>query len=177
MNLRDQLLKENSRRNWQDLVNYIGNDVSRCDDLMKLVFSGANRESQLSSQVLTMVADRHPYLVEPYVDRLVKNLKNNPNQAVRRNTMRIFQSISVSEEAEGDLFETGVSYLKSAEEPIAVKAFAMTALRRICEKYPELAAELIPHIEILVEEKASAGIVNRGEKELKKLRAILSSLI
>jgi hypothetical protein len=87
-------------------------------------------------------------------------------------TVRFCQSVEVPENVEGELFEKGITYLKSAEEPIAVKAFAMTALRRICEKYPELAAELIPHIEILVEEKASTGIVNRGEKELKLLRKL-----
>jgi hypothetical protein len=70
----------------------------------------------------------------------------------------------------------GIQYLKSPDESIAVKAFGMTSLRRICEKYPELASELIPYIEILVDQKASAGIVNRGEKELKKLRELLAKI-
>ena len=60
--------------------------------------------------------------------------------------------------------------------PIAIKAFGITVARRICEKYPELANELIPYVEVLVDQKPSAGIVNRGEKELKKLAEILKKL-
>jgi hypothetical protein len=80
--------------------------------------------------------------------------------------------MDVPEGLEGEVFEKGIQYLKSPEESIAVKAFSMTSLRRICKKYPELSSELIPYIEILVDQKASAGIVNRGQKELKLLRAL-----
>jgi hypothetical protein len=55
------------------------------------------------------------------------------------------------------------------QEPIAIKAFAMTVARRICEKYPELITELIPIIELLVEQKISAGLNSRGGKELQLL--------
>jgi hypothetical protein len=52
----------------------------------------------------------------------------------------------------------------------------MTVVRKIAEKYPELALEAIHQIEILVRENYSAGVVNRGSKELQKLRQIHAQL-
>lgn len=172
MNLRERVLKENSRKNWESVAAYVGTDKKLLAELMQLFFSTNKREAQLSSQVVSDISDRHPELMQPHLEKMIRHLKTNPIDAFKRVTIRLCQFLEVPESVEGELFEMGIDYLKSTEEPIAVKAFAMTALRRICEKYPELAAELIPYIEILVEEKASAGIVNRGEKELKLLRKL-----
>lgn len=91
---------------------------------------------------------------------------------VQRNLLRAFEKLDIPEEFEGEVFDFILKRLGEMETPIAVKAFGMTVGRRICEKYPELSGELIPLIEILVQEKVSAGIVNRGQKELKKLHKI-----
>jgi hypothetical protein len=172
MNLRDQLLKENSKKNWQLVAKTIGTDKQLFRELMDLYFNDVYRVVQRATQVISDISDEYPELLKPYLSKMVDHLEHGSIDAVRRNTMRIFQFCDVPEEKEGELFEKGIEFLKSAEAPIAIKAFSMTALRRICEKYPELADELIPHIEILVEENASTGLVNRGEKELAKLRKI-----
>jgi len=172
MTLREQLLKENSKKNWQLVVLRVGIDKQIFAELMHLYFTDESRVVQRSSQVISDISDVYPELLKPYLGKMIKHLNPTSINAVRRNTMRIFQTVDIPEECEGELFEKGMTYLKSIEEPIAVKAFAMTVLRRICEKYPELCSELIPHIEILVEENVSSGLVNRGEKELKMLRGI-----
>lgn len=172
MNLRNQIMKENSRQNWLKSVALIGTNKRLVAETMKLFFSKDNREMQVSSQVVSELADKHPELIQPYLPKMILHLKTNPIDAFKRVTVRLCQFLDVPEDLEGEFFEMGIQYLKSPEETIAVKAFGMTALRRICEKYPELVAELIPYIEILVEEKTSSGIVNRGEKELKILRRI-----
>lgn len=172
MNIREQLAKEISRENWNSIGAKIGKEQALFKELMKAFFS-ADRTIVLSaSQVMGDLGEKYPELLKPYRSKLIQYLKTNPADAVRRSTMRIFQIVDIPETDEGDLFDLGIGYLKSSNEPIAVKAFSMTVLRRICEKYPELASEVIPQIEILVEENASAGLVNRGEKELKKLRKI-----
>lgn len=172
MTIREQLLKEISRKNWDSIVASIGTNPVLFKEVMQAFFSGNHKIELSASQVVASIADKQPELLKPYLSKLILNLKKNPSDAIRRNTMRIFQTLDIPEKHEGELFEKGISFLKSAEEPIAVKAFAMTVLRRICERYPELCSEVIPHIEILVEENVSAGLVNRGQKELKKLRKI-----
>jgi len=166
-------MKENSRKNWLVAAAFVGKDPKRVSDLMELFFSKDNREIQVCSQVVSEVSDAYPELILPYLPKMILHLKTNPIDAFKRITIRFCQSVTIPEEVEGELFEHGIAFLKSAEAPIAVKAYAITALSRLCEKYPELAAELIPHIELLLEEKPTPAVANRGEKELKKLRRLI----
>lgn len=174
MNIESHLLLENSRKNWNEVIDFVGTDEERFAQLVDLFFTGEMRLVQRASQPLSSIAEKHPHLVKPYLAQMVAYLKSNPIDAVKRNTMRIFQFIEIPDELDGDLFEIGMRYLADVVEPIAVKAFTMTVLRKICQKYPELASELIFQIEILVKENVSAGITNRGQHELKKLHKILA---
>ncbi len=65
-----------------------------------------------------------------------------------------------------------MNYLTSCNEAIAIKAFSMTVLRKICEHYPQLTQEVIPTIELIIGENNAPGIQSRGRKELKLLRKI-----
>ena len=175
MNIREHLMIENSKQNWEEVCAFVGQNPDRFKELMNIFMYEEMRLVQRASQPVGKLGEQYPYLIIPYLPKLVDYLKKNPIPAVRRNTMRILQFIDLTEDIEGPLFDIGLSYLASESEPIAVKAFTMTVLRRICQKYPELASEVIHQIEILVEEKVSAGIVNRGEKELKKLHKIYAN--
>ena len=173
MNIANHLLIENSSKIWKEVIDYVGDDTERFNELIQLFFNGDMRIVQRSSQPIGVISEKQPQLIRPYLTQLIDYLKSNPIDAVKRNTMRIFQFIEIPEENEGELFEIGMGYLKDMEEPIAVKAFSMTVLRKICEKYPELAQELVFQIEILVKERVSSGVTNRGGHELKKLKKIL----
>lgn len=172
MNLREQILEENSKRNWQLVANYIGDDQQRLTEFMELYFTDVYRVVQRASQIVNILCDRNPEMMHPYLIRMVRALRSDPIDAVKRNVMRTFQFLPIPEEVEGNLFDFALNYLGSSNEPIAVRAFSMTTARRICEKYPELANELIPAIEILVKENISAGLNNRSKKELKKLAKV-----
>lgn len=166
------ILHENSKLNWQKTARFIGSDKNKMHDLMQWFFSNEKRIAQLSAQIMALVYDENPEMVRPYLTQMIQHLSKKPIDAVKRIIIRTFQFENVPEESEGIFFEQALGYLKDADESIAVKAFSMTALRKICEKYPELSVEAIPLIEILVEEKVSPGIVHRGKQELNKLYKI-----
>ena len=172
MNLREMILHENSKLNWQTTARFIGSDKSKMHELMQWFFSKEKRIAQLSAQIIALVYDENPDMVRPYLTQMVQYLSENPIDAVKRIIIRTFQFEDVPEESEGIFFDHAIGYLKDADESIAVKAFSMTAIRKICDKYPELSVEAIPFIEILVEEKVSPGIVHRGKQELEKLYKI-----
>ncbi|MGB1103178.1 MAG: hypothetical protein ACPG21_06075 [Crocinitomicaceae bacterium] len=174
MNIKEHIGKENSKKNWEQVVDYIGDDPQRFHELMQIFLHGERQMVQRSSQPVGKIGEIHPRLIKPYFADLIGYLESDPIDAVKRNITRIFQFIPLEEAHEGRLFDIALSYLASEKEPIAVKAFSMTVLRRICEKYPELSDEVIHQIEILVEEKQSPGIVGRGRFELEKLRTIKS---
>lgn len=171
MNIKEHLLKENSRKNWEAVREYIGNDPEKFKQLVDLFLNAEYRIVQRASQPIGMIAEKHPTLLTPYLPRFIEYLNSNPIDAVKRNVLRIlqFKFIPIPISAEAMLFDSCLKFLHDMQEPIAIKAFAMTVARRICEKYPELITELIPIIELLVEQKISAGLNSRGGKELQLL--------
>lgn len=173
MNIEEQLSRETSRSNWNKIIAYVGEDEERFAELIQIFFLGEKKTIIGSSQAVGVIAEKQPRLIKPYLIDLIGYLKSDPVDAVKRNTMRIFQFIEIPEEIEGDLFDIAMSYLKSIDTAIAIKAFSMTSLRKICAKYPELSQEVIFQIEILVKEQVSAGLTSRGQHELVKLNKIL----
>ncbi|UKN01412.1 hypothetical protein K6119_16930 [Paracrocinitomix mangrovi] len=170
MNLKQHLLDRNLKWNWEEIAKYCIKHPESIQDIVNFCMDEEVRIQQNAGAVLGKIVDYDTNVLKPYLNQIVEQLLQNPHDAVKRATMRVFQTAYLDEDYEGELFEFVINALKSPDEAIAIKAFGMTVARRICQKYPELAAELIPRIEILVEQKASAGIVNRGEKELKILR-------
>lgn len=173
MDIEKQLSTETSRRNWDKVIAYIGQDEESFAELIRIFFTGESKTIIGSSQVVGSISEKQPHLILPYLAELVDYLKSNPVDAVKRNSMRIFQFVDIPEEIEGELFDIALTYLKSIETAVAIKAFSMTALRKICEKYPELSQEVIFQIEIIVKEQVSTGLMSKGKHELVKLNKIL----
>jgi len=166
------LENENSKKSWLSIVDDVGTDAQKFEVAMNIFLSTDYRMVQRISQSIGMIGEKQPQLIAPYLPRMVHLLRDAPIDAVKRNVLRIFQFVNVPEAIEGELFDIAMKYLISRHEAIAIKAFSMTALRRICEKYPELTQEVIPTLELIIRENDSPGIQSRGRKELKLLRRI-----
>lgn len=168
MDIKKELLAEHSKPQALKISNYIGNDQNRFDELMNLFFDKEYRVTQRAAWVVSHCADKYPELIEPYIESMILNLKNDVPVAVRRNTLRVLQEKEMPESIIGDAADICFKIMESAREPIAVKVFAMTLLANICQKVPELKNEL----KILIENQlpyGSAGFKSRANKILKKL--------
>jgi len=174
MDYKHQLLKENSKRNTNLIVDDIGNNQSKFDELVDIFLNSESRLVQRASNVVGIVGEKQPQLVLKHINSFIVYLKNNPIDAVKRNIVRVFQFYKNLPYENGDLYSVCLNFLTSNQEPIAVKAFSMTICRRYCEQYPELVNEVIPILELLIEEDKSPGIQSRGKKELKHLYQIKS---
>ena len=174
MDLKAQLEDRNLKWNWDKIADYLVLNPALLPDLLEFMFNGKPHQQKNAAAVFGKICDQDKSLINPFLIPLAQHLRTNPVDASKRSIIRLFQFCEIPEEVEGELFDQIIDYLKSSEEAIAIKAFGMTVARRICQKYPELTVELIPRIEVLVEEKVSAGIVNRGRKELKKLQKLLT---
>ena len=173
MELKKHLKGRNLKWNWDSVAKYCVENPKIIDDLVGYCKDSELIVQQNAGAVLGKIIDLDKKILLPFQAKMMAVLKTNPHDAVKRGIMRVYQLLAIDEEVEGELFDSVISYLKNPEEAIAVKAFGMTVGRRICEKYPELAGELLPYIEILVEEKHSAGVVSRGMNEIRKLRDLI----
>jgi len=172
MDYRRGLKERNSKALWIEIFNDVGSDESKFSELMAIFLGEDRRLALSSSQPVGMIGEKKKELIKPYLVRMINHLKTNPIDGVKRNILRTFQFNEIPEEVEGQCFDLTLGYLISISESVAIKAFSMTVIRKICQKYPDLTQEVIPTIEVLVEESESPGIKHRGNKELCKLRSI-----
>lgn len=173
MDLKHQILKDYSKKHALELAGYIGSDVSRFDELMQLFLGGTYQITQRSAWVVSFCCDKYPFLITPYLEKMILNLRNDVPDAVKRNTVRVLQNVDLPDELLGEAADVCFHLLSSKTEPVAVKVFSMTVLLNIVKKVPELKNEL----RIVIEDQipyGTAGFMSRGKKTLKALEKIQS---
>ncbi len=171
MDIRATLLVEHSKANTLKIVNYVGSNQKRFDDLMELFLADEYRVTQRAAMAVGHAADRHPQLIKKHLKSLLENLrKPEIHDAIKRNTVRLFDKhFDLPEELMGMAAEICFNYLDDPQEAVAIRAFSMGVLYKICQLEPELGNELIMVLEDHLPH-GSAGFKSRGKKILAKLR-------
>src|SRR6476646_8408246 len=72
MDLRERLLAEHSKANCTRIVNWIGSDQSRFDDLFALFCSNEYRVVQHAAWPISYSVIDHPELIKKHFSRLIK---------------------------------------------------------------------------------------------------------
>ena len=168
MDIKTELLAEHSKTQAQKITTYIGSSQKRFDELMHLFLEEEYRVTQRAAWVVLFAVEAHPNLLKKHLKKVVENLSNPVNDAVKRNTLRILQFWELPEDLQGIAAEICFGFLDDPKEAVAIRVFSMTVLYNICVKEPELANELrlviedhLPH--------GTAGFKSRGKKTLKAL--------
>ena len=138
---------------------------------MEYFLSDDDRMVQRAARSVNYCAEYKSEWIYPFYKRLVKKLTNPPHDALKRNTLRMFEFMDIPEKHMGELADLCFKFLDSATEPVAVRVFAMSVLLKIVLVYPELKDEL----KVMIEDHmpyGSAGFKSRGRKILKELNKI-----
>jgi hypothetical protein len=168
MVLRNQILKEHTKENCKAIVEWVGNDVSRFDELFNLFLNDEYRITQRAAWPMSYCAIANPELMKNKFEKLIENLrKPHLHDSIKRNTVRLLQSIVIPEEQEGAIMELCFNYVESPTEAVAIKAFSLTILGNLAKKYPEI----IPEIKLLIHDQMfhqTAAFQGRAKKLLKE---------
>jgi hypothetical protein len=150
-------------------VAWVGQDQARFDELFQLFLHDESRVVQRAAWPLSYCVIQHPPLIRKHFGKLVKNLrKPGIHDAVKRNTMRLLQSVEIPKRYQGAVMDTCFTYIATPGEAVAIKAFSLTVLQGLALQYPEI----IPEIKLLIEEnyeRETAAFKSRARKLLKKL--------
>ena len=172
MHLRNQILKEHTKQNCNEIVQWIGNDVSRFNQLFDLFLHDEHRVTQRAAWPMSYCVIAHPEFMQNNFDQLIKNLqKQNIHDSIKRNTVRLLQLIKIPDEQEGAVMEICFNYVESPTEAVAIKAFALTVLGKLAKKYPQI----IPEIKLLIADQLphqTAAFKVRAKKLLKEFERI-----
>lgn len=170
MNIREEILREHSKAQAKNIADWIGSDEKRFAELMHLFLQDEYRVVQRSAWILSMVADKHPHLLQAYLLQMIERMNDKKLPiAVKRNVLRVLQNIAVPEKLHGPLMELSFQFLADPKEAIAVRVFAMTVLTNLFKTYPDIKAELQTIIEEELQHRPTAAFISRAKKTLKEL--------
>ena len=168
MDFSDQLMAEMSRRNADYIAHLIGNDPKLFKDLLELVFSGKAPLPLRASWVITIITEKHPELLKPYIKKIISRIEKFEHPGIRRNLLRYLSENEVPSSILGKLYDICYQLLLSRTEPVAVKVYSMQILFNIAEKEPDFKNELRLIIEELTDHE-SAAIKSRSRQLMAKL--------
>lgn len=163
--LRALILSEHSRAMADAVVQKIGTRPERLTVLVELLSEGDDRLTQRAAYPLGIIGNKHPQMLQPHLQGLVRKLREPAHPALHRNIVRLFEDVPIPPSEYGLLAEACFTFLYAVETPVAIKCFSMTALHRICLAEPELAEELCFYIEERLPYE-TAGFISRGKKIL-----------
>ena len=166
MNIRNALLEVHSKDQAAKIADYVGDDTSRFDELIKLMLGPVYRVSQRAAWPVSYCIERHPALVKPYFNVLIKQLeRDDAHVAVRRNVARLLQFVDIPKRYQGRIFDACYNLLADPAETVAVRVFSMTVAAKLAENEPALLDEL-RLVATKYPQAATAGFRSRARRVL-----------
>lgn len=171
MIIKDELLKSKTQ-NKEDAMRiavYACESKKNFKELMQCFLANEYRLAQRAAWSVSWASAKKPAMIKPYISTLVGQLlRNDVHPAVVRNSIRIIQHTEVAEKNHGELMNACFQLIEKQGTPVAIKAFALTALHQLSKIYPEIKNELKTLIET-VWENETAAFRSRGKHILKSL--------
>ena len=148
MDLRETILEEHSKAQTSKIVKWIGDDQKRFDELFNLFLHDEYRVVQRAGWPLSNCVIKYPKLIQKHFGNLLKNLHTpNLHNAVKRNTVRLLQDITIAKKFHDEVMNICFEYIADPQEKVAIKAFSLSILQNLSRQYPEIKQELKTIIE------------------------------
>ncbi|MES2838117.1 MAG: hypothetical protein V4667_11375 [Bacteroidota bacterium] len=168
--LKNELVAEHSKTQSEKIAKKCVAEKIWLKNLIKIILENETLLSQRAAWVLSFVHRKDKTCLLPYLPQLIDNLsKPKLHDAVKRNTLKIFEATNPPANYETKLLDLSIKFLRNKNEAIAIRVFAMTAMVNLSLLYPELQHEVK---EIILEQydEESPAYVSRAKKELKRLK-------
>ena len=169
MNLQDKINSEHSKEVCAEIIQWIGDNQKRFDELFK-IFTGPDKKlSQRAGWPMSYAAMAHPPFMKKHIGTLLENLKNeNLHDAIKRNSVRLLQAVPIPKKHLGTALTICFDYIQSPTEKPAIKAFSLTIIENISKEYPDIK----PELKTIIEDRwdyESAAFKSRAKKILRSL--------
>lgn len=170
MNPAQQLYKEHSRRNTDLIVEWIGHDRKRFNQVIILLNNKDLVLVQRSSWVVKNSLIINPEWISPCSKTLLKVMKKQgQHEGVIRHMLSIFEEGRIPVRYEAEIMDACFRYFMNASSAIAVRVISMSILAKLSCKYSEIRNELIGLIRLEIEKGAGPAMNARAKRVLKDL--------
>lgn len=149
-------------------ISYIGSNPAKFGRYIDEFKNSTGREAQKLAWILGTIVDSQPQLIPKHIPTLLSILQHPCHAAVKRNILRAIEKVSIKKGDLGLAADLTFRFLEDINETVAVKAFSMSILLKICQLEPELSPELISILEYQMP-YASPGFRARAKKIINSL--------
>ena len=164
MDLEKELLREHSKRQISRMVEWVGSDPCRFRAFLDLMLGDGEILARRAAWVVGDAAEACPALARPHLPKLLDRLTRPAlPEAVMRHIFRVLQFVTIPPRLEGKVLSLAMAAL-GGTAPIAVKAYAITLLKGVSDRYPEI----LPELRALIDEilpSAGPAIRSRVRRE------------
>ena len=169
MDLKKRLELGQSKKQTDEIVEYVDGRPDRFKQLVEVFLSGPFRVTQRAAWPLSICVEYWPYLIVPHLNNLLNFLhKPRIHDAVARNILRLLQFVDIPTRQHGRVSELCFNYLRHRKVAVAIRVCSMTVLYNIANHYPAMRKEL----QLVIEDQipyGTAALKSRGMKVLKML--------
>ena len=164
------LSSDSSRMIAEIAVNAIGNNPEYFDFVLEMSLSEKSPVNWRASRAVELSTEKYPEFFLPHVNKIAELFPVFTTAGLKRSYAKILANYinEISEDNLSVLIDVSFKYLNSDKQDIAVRAYCMLFLYKVCEKIPELANELRDSI-LLCFPYFSVGLKGAAKKTLKKL--------
>lgn len=171
MDLKNGIIKAQSKSNIVSVLDWIGEDMGKVDQLIDIFQKEDMKLTHRASWVITSLAERCPWVMERHLPVLIgRMLDDRVHVGVRRNMIRSLQFMEIPSSLQGRVLDACFSFLDNPKEGNVVQVFAMSVIEKLTKEYPEIIPELRYLIERNLENDPSPAFRSRARKTLMRLK-------
>ena len=170
MNIRQQLLRENSRVNADIVLDYVSKTPHVLVEVMACFFSDEVTVAQRAAQIVGDWGRLHPESLEPWWGEMLRAAEHPVHDAICRNVSRYFSELELSlpAELEQALVKLMAGWSSDLSTPVAATVYSMQFIANRADRFPEEAQQVKVQIEDRIS-TASAGFKSCGKRILRQL--------
>lgn len=174
INISDILTIEHSKRATNLIINYVGSNAKRFNELLDLILGNDKILAQRASWPLGYIIEQHPEIAEPHWNLLLNKLAESPHVAYTRAVYRGLSTIkTLPNEIHGKVVDLCMNCIISINQPTAARVYAMYTMLNMVHIYPDLKEELWLRVEPLLQHELPS-IRAASKKVIKQLQKINS---
>lgn len=173
LKIRELLNIDSSRTTADILVEAIGNNQQKFDELVSFAFTEKSPQNWRAVRVMELICNDYPFLFEKHADIFAAKYPEFKTPGHKRVLPKIFEKyVSLfSEENQSLLIGTCFDYMMSGKEDVAVRVNCMQLLFEFSKIIPDIAVELEACI-VILENENSTAILSRSKKILMQLNKL-----
>ena len=164
-----QLAKEHSRSNTDNIAKAIGDDGVEFKKIVNIIYKEDAPLPQRASWLLMVVNDKHPELLKPYLKLFIDTIQSFKIDGIKRGMLSVLASHSIPKKFQGKLVNICFDFMLSPDASLAIKVFSLQCIGNVAKEQPELIPELKAAIEDQLP-KTTVGFHARARLVLKELK-------